>query len=140
MGMVHTEITLKNVEDMAIAKKGLIPDHEIRQTTINALVDTGAWTMVINEATREKLGLDAEDTTRSTLADGTRMRYKVSSPIEISWKDRRTICQAVIVPNAKENLFGAIPLEALDLMIHPGSQEVVGVHGDEAVYTLCTLM
>ena len=55
MGLVHTEITLKNVIDMAIAESGLIPGHEIRQTTVNALVDSGAWTMVINEATSEKL-------------------------------------------------------------------------------------
>jgi clan AA aspartic protease len=136
MGLVHTEITLKNAEDMLKAKIQLIPAHEIRQTTVNALVDSGAWTMVINEATREKLGLEEEGTAPGTLADGTRTDYKLSSWLEISWKDRKSICQAVIVPNADENLLGALPLEAMDLMINPGSQEVVGVHGDEAVYTL----
>ncbi|MDR0316573.1 MAG: aspartyl protease family protein [Treponema sp.] len=136
MGLVHAEITLKNVMDMMKAKSKLLPDHEIRQTTINALVDSGAWTMVINEATREKLGLDAVKTSRSTLADGTRTNYNLSSPLEISWKDRSVICQAVIIPNAVENLLGAIPLEGMDLMINPGTQELAGVHGDEAVYSL----
>ncbi|MDR0289766.1 MAG: retroviral-like aspartic protease family protein [Treponema sp.] len=136
MGLVHAEITLKNAKDMVIAEKGLVPDYKIRQTTVNALVDSGAWTMVINEATREILGLDTEERSRGTLADGTRAEYKLSSQLEISWKDRRLICQAVIVPNANENLLGAIPLEAMDLMINPVSQELVGVHGDEALYSL----
>jgi hypothetical protein len=92
--------------------------------------------MVINEATREKLGLEAEKTSYGTLADGTRTDYKLSSQLEISWKDRSLICEAVIVPNAEENLLGAIPLEAMDLMINPGSQELVGVHGDQMLHSL----
>jgi clan AA aspartic protease len=119
MGLVHVEITLKNAKDMMKAEIGLLPDHEIRQTTVNAMVDSGAWTMVINEATREKLGLDTERTVPGTLADGTRTSYKLSNPLEISWKNRKAICQAVIVPNAEDNLLGAIPLEAMDLMINP---------------------
>jgi clan AA aspartic protease len=136
MGLVHAEITLKNAKDMVRAGDGLIPDYKIRQTTVNALVDSGAWTMVVNEATREILGLDAEKTAPGTLADGTKAEYKLSSQLEISWKNRQFICQAVIVPNAEENLLGAIPLEAMDLMINPCSQELVGVHGDEALYSL----
>jgi clan AA aspartic protease len=136
MGLVHAEITLKNAKDMMKAEIGLLPVHEIRQTAVNALVDSGAWTMVINEATREKLGLDSEKNSRGTLADGTKTNYKLSSQIEISWKNRSFICEAVIVPNAEENLLGAIPLEGMDLMINPSSQELVGVHGDEAIYSL----
>jgi clan AA aspartic protease len=136
MGLVHAEITLKNAKDMLKAEERLIPDHEIRQTTVNALVDSGAWTMVINEVTREKLGLSAEKPSHGTLADGTRTNYKLSSQLEISWKDRSLICQAVIVPNAEENLLGAIPLEAMDLMINPCSQELVGVHGDQMLHSL----
>ena len=58
MGLVRTKITLKNVEDQIWAKEGLIKKEEIRQTTVNALVDTGSWTLVINETVRKKLGLD----------------------------------------------------------------------------------
>ncbi|MDR0290873.1 MAG: aspartyl protease family protein [Treponema sp.] len=136
MGLVHAEITLKNVADVLKARDGFIPGQEVRQTTVAALVDSGAWTMVINEATREKLGLAAEKTARGTLADGTRGKYKLSDPVEISWKDRSVICEAVIVPNADENLLGAIPLEAMDLMISPSTQELVGVHGDLILHSL----
>ena len=58
----------------------------------------------------------------------------VAGPIEVIWKDRRTICVALVLPNADEVLLGAIPLEALDLMIHPRLEEVVGVHGDQVLH------
>ena len=136
MGLVHTEITLKNGIDMIMAQKGLMPDHEIRQTTVNALVDSGAWTMVINDATREKLGLETTRTAPGTLADGTQAEYKLAGPLEISWKDRSVICEALVIPNADENLLGAIPLEAMDLTINPRTEEVTGAHGDQIVHSL----
>lgn len=50
-------VTLVNIEDAMKARNGLIPEVEIRRLTVNALVDTGAWTPAINEETRQKLGL-----------------------------------------------------------------------------------
>jgi hypothetical protein len=59
--VVHTEITLKNALDVGKEREGLIKNHEIRQTTVQALVDTGAWTLVINEAVRNALVLPTAD-------------------------------------------------------------------------------
>ncbi|WP_461255133.1 clan AA aspartic protease [Treponema sp. R80B11-R83G3] len=136
MGLVHAEVTLKNGIDMIMVKKGLMPDQEIRQITVNALVDSGAWTMVINDATREKLGLETTRTAPGTLADGTQAEYKLTGPLEISWKDRSVICEALVVPHADENLLGAIPLEAMDLTINPRTEEVIGAHGDQILHSL----
>ena len=136
MGLVYTEITMKNVKDKIIAENGLIPEHEIRQVTVNALVDSGAWTMVINEATREKLGLEATKTAPGVLADGTQATFKLADPVEIFWKDRSVICEPLLVPSANENLLGAIPLEAMDLTINPRTEEVVGVHGDQILLSV----
>jgi len=136
MGLVRTEITLKNAEDMIIAQNGLKPNHKIRQVTVNALVDSGAWTMVINEPTLKKLGLEAGRVAPGTLADGTKAKYRLAGPLEISWKDRTVICEALVVPTADENLLGAIPLEAMDLMINPLTEEVVGAHGDQIMHSL----
>ena len=136
MGLVHAEITLKNVKDIVRAEEGLISKKEIRQINSKVLVDSGAWTMVINEATREKLGLEITKSTQGTLADGTRQEYKLSEPIEICWKDRSVICEAVVVPAADENLLGAIPLEAMDLTINPRTQELAGTHGDQIIHSI----
>ena len=136
MGLVHAEITIKNVKDIMKAEEGLISEHDVRQINVNALVDSGAWTMVINESTREKLGLETTKTTQGTLADGTQAVYKLAGPIEIWWKDRSVICEAVVVPSADENLLGAIPLEAMDLTINPRTQKLIGTHGDQILHSI----
>jgi clan AA aspartic protease len=136
MGLVRTAITLKNTWDIQKAKEGLIKESEIRQTTIDALVDTGAWTLVINEAVREELGLETTRTDSGTLADGTASMYNMAGPLEIGWKNRSFVCEALVLPQAKEVLLGAIPLEGLDLMVNPIAQEVVGVHGDQVLHCI----
>ena len=135
MSLVQTEITLKNSEDKMRAKRGLIKETEIRQLTVNALVDTGAWTLVINEETREKLGLDIVGSDSGTLADGKKAEYNVAGPLEVIWKNRRTTCEALVLPDAEDILLGAIPLEAMDLTVNP-RRELVGVHGDQILHSI----
>jgi clan AA aspartic protease len=136
MGLVYTEITLRNAIDIAKADEGLIDEQSIRQTTIDALVDTGAWTLVINEAVREKLGIKAKRTAPGTLADGTQAVYNLAGPLEVRWKDRATNCDALVLPDAEDVLLGAIPLEAMDLTVNLRSEEVVGVHGDQVMHSV----
>jgi predicted aspartyl protease len=163
MSIVRTEVTLKNALDVGKELEGLIKNHEIRQTTLQAMVDwkagdhprqynkfplqrrtsqfcdvlpTGAWTLVINEAVRNTLGLQIIGTDYGTLADGVEEIYNVAGPLEVIWKDRRTICVALVLPNADEVLLGAIPLEALDLTINPRREEVIGAHGDWPVHSV----
>jgi predicted aspartyl protease len=57
MGFVYADITLKNAYDVTNSDKGLINEQEVHQTTVKALVDTGAITLVINETVRKALGL-----------------------------------------------------------------------------------
>jgi len=129
MSVVYTEITLKNEIDAAFAEKGYIKEDEIRQMTTQAIVDTGAWTLVINEETREKLGLRDKGYGKATLADGQKEEYPMAGPLEIWWKNRRFTCDALVIPDAPDVLLGAIPLEGMDLTINP-LRELVGVHGD----------
>jgi clan AA aspartic protease len=136
MGLVKTAITLKNVEDGFKAKTGLIKESEIRKTSIDVLADTGAWTLVINEAVRKELGLETTRTDTGTLADGTHSEYSMAGPLEIGWKDRSFVCEALVLPKAKEVLLGAIPLEGLDLMVNPIAQEAAGIHGDQVSHCI----
>jgi len=136
MGIIRTAITLKNAIDVHQAQEGAIKESEIRQTSINALVDTGAWTMVINEEMQKELGLKVTRTATGTLADGTESIYNVVGPVVITWKDRSAICEALVLPDAEEALLGAIPLEAMDLVINPRKEEIVGAHGDQIVLSV----
>jgi hypothetical protein len=64
MGEVRTKIILVNLREAGKAQDGVIPESEVSRLTVNAVVDTGAWTLVINEETRKKLGLRIEETGR----------------------------------------------------------------------------
>ena len=129
MSVVTTEITLKNMMDVGDAMRGLIEEDKIRQMTAQAIVDTGAWTIVISEEIRDKLGLLDQGLGEATLADGQKGDYPMAGPMEIWWKNRRFTCDALVLPNAPDVLLGAWVLEGLDLTINP-KRELVGVHGD----------
>jgi clan AA aspartic protease len=136
MSTFREEITLVNAIDQGLAFRGLIPQDAVRSLTIMAMPDTGAWTMVINEETRQKLGLDFKGSSGSTLADGSSATYEMTEPVEIRWKDRSTTQEAVVVPGAKDMLLGALPLEAMDLMVDPVNERLIGVHGDQPLHVL----
>ena len=131
--IVYTDLTLKNGTDVDDAILGRIKADEVRQITIKAIVDTGAWTMVINEETRKKLGLLDKGYEDGTLADGTKNIYKMAGPLEIWWENRHVVMEALVIPDAPDILLGAIPLEGMDLTINPFRQ-LVGAHGDVAMH------
>jgi clan AA aspartic protease len=136
MGLTRTEITLKNGVDVIDAQRGYINKNQIRQMTVSALVDTGAGTLVITEALRQKLGLEVKGLHRATLTNGSKEMCKVTEPVEIQWRNRDTSCRALVVPDDGEVLLGAIPLEDMDLVVDPVRQELVGAHGDEVLYRI----
>jgi clan AA aspartic protease len=129
MSIVYTELTLKNEGDIVLTKRGYIKENEIRQMTVQAIVDTGAWTIVINDETRDKLGLDDNGIGEALLADGHKAEYPMAGPLEIWWKNRSFTCNALVIPDAPDILLGAFVLEGMDLTINP-LRELVGVHGD----------
>ena len=136
MGVFMEEIILENIIDRADAERGYIKDAEVRMLKVDVMPDTGAWTLVINDEVREKLGLEIEDEVRSTLADGTIGKYPLTKPVKIQWKNRITFQSAIVVPNAKKVLLGALPLEGLDLVVDPVHQTLVGANGEEAMYVI----
>lgn len=133
MGMVHTEITLRNAYDAYKAKEGLIKEAEIRQTTVTALVDTGSATIAINEELQEQLGLEVQGLKRANFANAAKEICKVTYPVEIYWNERYTALPAVVIPGSDEVLLGAIPLEDMDLIVDPSRQALIGAHGDEVI-------
>ena len=136
MSTIRTQITIKNAVDVGNVKRGYITDAEVRSLTVEALADTGAWTLVINEDTCQKLGLELRGPEPGVLANGSTIVYQITDGVEVHWKDRHTICPALVVPGADEILFGALPMEGMDLIVHPRKEEVVGAHGDTALYKL----
>ena len=135
MGMVNAEITLKNGRDIGFAQDGYIKEKDIRSITVTAVVDTGAMNLYIPEELQHRLGLGTKGEKIAVTANGQRVPCKVTEPVEVHWKNRETVVHALVIPGGEKVLLGAIPLEDMDLMVNPVSQELVGVHGDEVVFT-----
>ena len=133
MGTVYANITLKNAIDVGEVQRGHLKETEVRQTTVTAMVDTGAGTLIINEEICAVLGLRIEGLRRATFGNAAKEICKVTEPVKVYWKDRLCNCSALVVPAADEVLLGAIPLEDMDLMVNPAGRELVGAHGDEVV-------
>jgi clan AA aspartic protease len=133
MSITYTEITLKNMEDMADAKRGRIKPSEARQVTVQAMVDTGSTDLVISEAIRQQLGLEIEGSEEIELANNQKEVFSITELVRVDWKDRSAGCKATVIPGDGEVLLGALPMEAMDLIIHPLKQEVVGAHGDKVL-------
>ena len=130
MGTVKTEITLMNSGDVTNARRGIIKAADIHAITVEAVVDTGASTIVITEDIRRRLGLEIEEHQPVNFANGVRETCGITEPVQVRWKDRWAACSALVIPGAKRILLGAIPLEAMDLIVHPKEQELACAHGE----------
>lgn len=51
--MIYADIELINVEDIALARRHIIGEVEIRSMRVNMLADSGAYMMAINETIQE---------------------------------------------------------------------------------------
>jgi clan AA aspartic protease len=134
MGKVYAEITLKNVHDVGSAKQGLIKEEQVRSAVVTAMVDTGATVgLVISEELCQQLGLGISRTREVRLANNQTEVAKVTDPVELHWKDRDYISSAWVISGLCEPLMGLLPLEAMDLMVDPVNQTLVGAHGDKMI-------
>lgn len=128
VGNFTEEIILANNQDRVRVEVGVL--EEVRQVTVRAVVDTGATTIIINEATRQELGLAIVGKKTTAFANGTREECGLTEPVNVYWKDRDCSCRAVVVPEAKITLLGAIPLEDMDLMVDPVHGRLIRTHGN----------
>ena len=122
MGMVRANIQLSNTDDQALVRRGQIPAEQVRHMAVDALVDSGAYMLCINEHIRIQLGLAKLDEQAAQLADGSERILDVVGPIEVRFENRRTTVDAMVLPAEAEVLLGAIPLEGLDVCINPKEQ------------------
>ncbi len=125
MGLVYAEIELINGDDLALVRRKIIGEEEIKSMRVAALVDTGSLLLAINENIQEQLQLPVVETRKAQMADGTIIQCKVVAPVEVRFKNRATTCRAMVLPGNSEPLLGAIPLEDMDVLIHPQRQELI---------------
>ncbi len=125
MGLVYADIQLINGEDIALANRNIIGEDEVKSMWINMLVDTGSYMLAINESIQEQMQFPIVEKRKAQLADGSIVECNVVSHVELKFKNRRTMCNAMVLPGDNEPLLGAIPLEDMDVLIHPLRQELI---------------
>ena len=123
--MVYAEITLINGGDLEMAKRHLIGQEEVRQMTVTMAVDSGAYMMAINETIQAQLNLSFIEKRKAIMADGSVNEYDVVGPIQVKFANRTATCSAMVLQGNNEPLLGAIPMEEMDVIIHPRRQELL---------------
>ena len=126
MGYVHAEIELTNEDDLAFKRRGWAADTEIRRVTTRALVDSGAWDLVLSEEIQEQLQLPLIGKDLVKLADETLLEVIIVGPVQVRFEDRTTVVgRAVVLPTTSEVLLGAYPMEGLDVFIDPKRERLL---------------
>jgi len=125
MGLVYTEIELINGGDLEMVRRNLMDKDEVRHMFITALVDTGSYMLCINEVIQEQLQFPIVEKRKAETADGRILEFDVADNVQIRFRNRATTCRAMILPGDSEPLLGAIPLEDMDVLIHPQRQELI---------------
>jgi clan AA aspartic protease len=125
MRLVYAEIELISGDDMALFRRGFLPEEQIKHMKVSVLVDSGAYMLVINEHIKEQLDLPILEETLTRLADETEIKVGVAGPVEVRFENRATTVRALVFPGSAEPLLGAIPMEGMDVLVDPKRQRLV---------------
>jgi len=125
MGLVYADIELLNAGETYLLRKNLIEEDQVKQLTVRSLVDTGAYMLTINDDVRNQLDLPLIERQYVTFANETQIEVDVVGPVEVRFESRRTTCDAVVLPTVHDVLLGSIPMEDMDVLIHPKEQKLV---------------
>ena len=125
MGLIYAEIELTSTEDIMLHRRGSLSEDKIKRMRIRAMVDSGAYMLVITDHIRHQLDLPLIQEQVFRLADDSEIRGEVVGPVEVRFENRSTTVRAVVLPGAEEPLLGSIPLEDLDVMIDPKQQLLI---------------
>ncbi|MEP7171720.1 MAG: clan AA aspartic protease [Bacteroidota bacterium] len=106
MGLVYGSISLSNPVN-----------SNIESMQVKCLVDTGSTYLRIPSHVAVQLGLKELDTREVILADGISKSVPYVGPVKVSFEKRFCFVGALVI--GEEVLLGAVPMEDMDLIVHP---------------------
>lgn len=125
MGHIYADVELINGEDLLLSKRHIIGEDEVKRMPVRVLVDTGAYMLTINESIQQQLKVPLLEKRKAVLADGRILECDVVGPIELRFKNRKVICSAMVLTGDVEPMLGVIPMEEMDVLIHPQREELI---------------
>jgi clan AA aspartic protease len=112
MGIVRTKILISN------------PTRpELAAMEFDAVVDTGATNLCIPQHVALQLELEELEKREVTVADGSKLIVSYVGPVRTTFGNRSCYTGAMVLGD--EVLLGAIPMEDMDLVVHPATRQVV---------------
>ena len=123
MGAVRVGVKLTNEIDEALVSRGLLAPHLLRECETQALVDTGALTLVLPPEIAEQLDMRIQGQQIARYANGFEEPIGVTEPVVVVCEGRRTSVEALVVGD--EVLIGQVVLELLDLLPDCKNQRLI---------------
>jgi clan AA aspartic protease len=111
MGLIYTNLSLSNPVE-----------PQISNLDTTALVDTGALHLCIPQHIAFQLQLKELEKREVIIADGSSQLCPYVGPIKITFQNRSCFTGALVLGDSV--LLGAIPLEDMDLIIHPAQLKI----------------
>lgn len=111
MGLIYANISLSNPRD-----------KKLKPLETNSLVDTGALMMVIPDHISIQLGLEELERREVTTADGKKHLCPYVGPLQINFENRSCFTGALVLGDSV--ILGAIPMEDMDLVVHPAKRKL----------------
>ena len=111
MGLTYAELSISNARN---------PD--LAPLKVRALAHTGALHLCIPQHIALQLQLETLEKREVTLADGSKHALPYVGPIHLRFGNRSGFMGAMVLGD--EVLLGAIPMEDLDLVVHPATRTV----------------
>jgi hypothetical protein len=97
MGAVRVKAKLTNAADESLARRGMLPSHEIRTCEVDALVDTGAVRTVLPQEIVARLGLAIDGQLVAQCADGRTESVNLTEPVRVELAGRNTAEEALVL-------------------------------------------
>jgi clan AA aspartic protease len=111
MGLVNAKVLLSNPRQ-----------PELCAVEVEALADTGATHLCIPEHVQFQLKLEPLEYREIFLADGSSKSVPYVGPVQMRFKNRGGFAGALVMGD--QVLFGAIPMEDMDLVVIPRTRSI----------------
>ncbi len=126
MGRVVVSARIENLADLVRANARDIAGDDVRRIEVDdALVDTGATMLSLPRKHIQTLGLGRHRTRTARTTAGT-VSFGVYEPVRLTVEDRDCVVEVCEIPDDCPTLIGQIPLEALDFVVDPSGQKLIG--------------
>jgi clan AA aspartic protease len=112
MGLVETQVRLTHPSRSDL--------HPVEAT---CLADTAALMLCIPEHVAMQLQLETLHRREITLADGSRKSVPYVGPVKVEVANRACYSGALVLGD--QILLGAVPMEEMDLVVHPATRRIV---------------